>query len=95
MLLFLPGLPVGEEGCIKKRHKEMNDKKEDPDEGLKAEGKVPIKLGQTPYKRKNPLPGRNDKCPCGSGLKFKQCCEKNMRLRMQLKFIEARQKKVK
>ncbi len=21
-----------------------------------------------------PLPGRNDPCPCGSGLKFKQCC---------------------
>ena len=20
------------------------------------------------------LPGRNDRCPCGSGLKYKQCC---------------------
>ncbi|MBX3680834.1 MAG: SEC-C domain-containing protein, partial [Rhodocyclaceae bacterium] len=20
------------------------------------------------------LPGRNDPCPCGSGLKFKKCC---------------------
>ncbi len=20
-------------------------------------------------------PGRNDKCPCGSGKKYKQCCE--------------------
>ena len=23
-----------------------------------------------------PRPGRNDRCPCGSGKKFKQCCEK-------------------
>jgi hypothetical protein len=22
-----------------------------------------------------PSPGRNDPCPCGSGKKFKQCCE--------------------
>jgi SEC-C motif len=21
-----------------------------------------------------PSPGRNDRCPCGSGKKFKQCC---------------------
>jgi uncharacterized protein len=24
--------------------------------------------------RKNPKPGRNDPCPCGSGLKYKKCC---------------------
>lgn len=29
--------------------------------------------GPTPY-RAPPLPGRNDPCPCGSGLKFKKCC---------------------
>lgn len=22
-----------------------------------------------------PKPGRNDRCPCGSGRKYKQCCE--------------------
>lgn len=22
-----------------------------------------------------PKPGRNDPCPCGSGLKYKKCCE--------------------
>ena len=22
-------------------------------------------------------PGRNDPCPCGSGLKYKKCCGKN------------------
>lgn len=26
-----------------------------------------------PY-RKEKLPGRNDKCPCGSGKKVKKCC---------------------
>jgi len=29
--------------------------------------------GHTPY-RAPQLPGRNDPCPCGSGLKFKKCC---------------------
>jgi hypothetical protein len=24
-------------------------------------------------------PGRNDPCPCGSGRKYKQCCEKKQR----------------
>lgn len=27
-----------------------------------------------PYKRKQPKVGRNDPCPCGSGLKYKRCC---------------------
>lgn len=26
--------------------------------------------------RKGPKIGRNEKCPCGSGLKFKRCCGK-------------------
>jgi hypothetical protein len=25
-------------------------------------------------KRKSKKPGRNDPCPCGSGLKYKKCC---------------------
>ena len=29
---------------------------------------------QTPYRRDMPKIGRNDACPCGSGLKFKRCC---------------------
>ncbi|MFC1576595.1 preprotein translocase subunit SecA, partial [Candidatus Omnitrophota bacterium] len=28
------------------------------------------------YKRKSPKVGRNDPCPCGSGLKYKKCCGK-------------------
>ena len=27
-----------------------------------------------PYKRTSPKIGRNDKCPCGSGKKYKNCC---------------------
>ena len=27
-----------------------------------------------PYRRPGPKIGRNDRCPCGSGKKFKQCC---------------------
>ena len=33
-----------------------------------------IKLN--PTKREYPKIGRNDKCPCGSGLKYKNCCIK-------------------
>lgn len=29
-----------------------------------------------PYLRENPKVGRNDPCPCGSGKKFKKCCNK-------------------
>ena len=30
-----------------------------------------------PVKRKSAKIGRNDPCPCGSGLKYKQCCGRN------------------
>ena len=30
----------------------------------------------TPVKRASPKIGRNDPCPCGSGLKYKKCCGK-------------------
>ena len=33
-----------------------------------------VKAG--PLKRKEKKVGRNDPCPCGSGLKYKQCCGK-------------------
>ncbi len=31
-------------------------------------------LGQRPVVRQGPKAGRNDRCPCGSGKKFKKCC---------------------
>lgn len=30
-----------------------------------------------PYVRSEAKVGRNDTCPCGSGLKYKKCCGKN------------------
>lgn len=33
-----------------------------------------VRSGET-IKYKNPLPGRNAPCPCGSALKFKKCCQ--------------------
>ncbi len=32
---------------------------------------------KAPVRRKSAKIGRNDPCPCGSGLKYKQCCGKN------------------
>lgn len=31
-------------------------------------------FGHDPIRRVEPKTGRNDPCPCGSGLKFKKCC---------------------
>lgn len=31
----------------------------------------------TPIKRDSPKIGRNEKCPCGSGKKYKNCCIKD------------------
>jgi uncharacterized protein YecA (UPF0149 family) len=35
-------------------------------------GRIPRSRG--PVRRAGPKIGRNDPCPCGSGLKFKRCC---------------------
>ncbi|PCC69059.1 SEC-C motif-containing protein [Nannocystis exedens] len=31
--------------------------------------------GPAPYVRTAPKIGRNDPCPCGSGKKYKKCCD--------------------
>ena len=33
-----------------------------------------IYIGTNPMRRKEPKIGRNEKCPCGSGKKYKKCC---------------------
>jgi len=33
-----------------------------------------MKTKLTPYQRETKKVGRNEKCPCGSGKKFKRCC---------------------
>lgn len=43
----------------------------------KADGKWLYVDGTFPRPGKKPKSGRNDPCPCGSGLKFKKCCGKN------------------
>ncbi|MEF3254227.1 MAG: preprotein translocase subunit SecA [Deferribacterales bacterium] len=65
--------------------------KEDEDLSLKEETGVKLKEErkdifnedeetqqdrQVPIKRESPKVGRNDPCPCGSGLKYKKCCGK-------------------
>jgi len=35
---------------------------------------MPIPPTDEQLKRRPPRVGRNDPCPCGSGLKFKRCC---------------------
>ena len=32
------------------------------------------KNAQQPYRRSEPKTGRNEPCPCGSGMKYKRCC---------------------
>lgn len=38
------------------------------------------RMKPAPIKRESPKVGRNEVCPCGSGLKFKQCCGKGRTL---------------
>lgn len=39
-----------------------------------------FRMKPVPTKRETPKVGRNETCPCGSGLKFKQCCGKERTL---------------
>lgn len=43
----------------------------------KVNGKWLYVDGTFPYPGKKPKSGRNDPCPCSSGLKFKKCCGDN------------------
>lgn len=40
-----------------------------------AQGETPFAPRRTPVTRSTAKIGRNDSCPCGSGKKFKKCCE--------------------
>jgi uncharacterized protein len=35
---------------------------------------LPIRKAKSTVRHEQPVPGRNDPCPCGSGRKFKKCC---------------------
>lgn len=46
---------------------------------------LPNSFMPTPKQKKKNRIGRNDKCPCGSGLKFKRCCMRNRPALLRLK----------
>jgi SEC-C motif-containing protein len=47
---------------------------------VKEDGRWLFKEAEVPehetVRREAPKVGRNDPCPCGSGKKYKKCCEK-------------------
>ena len=47
---------------------------EDPDDFDLPDFDYPVFNDIEPYIRPEPKIGRNDPCPCGSGLKYKKCC---------------------
>lgn len=54
-----------------------NEDQTDYDGGAPAAVKVPERERKQETVRKGITVGRNDPCPCGSGLKYKKCCGKN------------------
>jgi hypothetical protein len=54
----------------------FSDQKWEQDEELEKMSKTMLK-GMGRYMRIGKKIGRNDPCPCGSGLKYKKCCGKN------------------
>lgn len=74
----------------------MNDKTEDPREGVKVEmegnGRYDHLKHRQTYKRKAAKIQRNAPCSCGSGKKYKQCCEIRERISEQKAVIEIREK---
>ena len=67
------------EGIFKKEeesfiHEEYSALKAKPEENI-PQAMPDTRPGRdSTYKRKTPKVGRNDPCPCGSGLKYKKCC---------------------
>ena len=48
---------------------------EETSAGAASAGDETVREKQPVHKQKKP--GRNDPCPCGSGLKYKKCCGRN------------------
>ena len=56
----------------------FNDQKWEYNKKLERISKIMLEgKGQGRYIRTGKKIGRNEKCPCGSGLKYKKCCGKN------------------
>lgn len=58
---------------IKQEHHELAEFKKVDDQWYFYDGKL---ASQKPIVRVGDKVGRNDPCPCGSGLKYKKCCGK-------------------
>lgn len=56
--------------------KAINDEKLTDEETMELRKRFKKYFKHTPYVRETPKVGRNEPCPCGSGLKFKKCCGK-------------------
>jgi len=54
--------------------REIKNSEDLTDEEKKSGKWKEMKIPLTPFQRKNKKVGRNEKCPCGSGIKFKKCC---------------------
>ena len=54
-----------------------NEDQGDYSDGAPAAAKVPEREHKQETVHKGVTVGRNDPCPCGSGLKYKKCCGKN------------------
>jgi hypothetical protein len=57
----------------------------------KTTGKHKTRLPSMVYRSRKPIhiafkPGRNDACPCESGLKYKKCCGHKESLKIQREF---------
>jgi len=59
-----------EKGILKRHHELSNFVKQD-DKWYYVDGATPKPVT---IRNKSPKVGRNEKCPCGSGLKYKKCC---------------------
>lgn len=66
---------------LKREHARLSERfdgslfyKRYPEEKAQPRGTVAYS-GETPFVRETKKPGRNDPCPCGSGRKFKKCCQ--------------------
>lgn len=61
------------------KQQEADDLKDVQRRMLEIEGKeiprpAPVNIPLTPRQRETKKIGRNEPCPCGSGIKYKKCC---------------------
>lgn len=68
-LEFIARYSVKDQPC---EHHEVAEFAKVDGEWLFIDGEM---AGGVTYRREEPKVGRNDPCPCGSGKKFKKCCE--------------------